>query len=437
MQINTTPALVAALHAAEQRFTAANPLSLARHHRARRVLPGGNARQTLHYNPFPVTMVRGEGGHLTDLDGHTYLNLVGDYAAGVFGHSCAPIQDAVRACLESGVSLSAVNNQEVELAELICSRIPSMQQVRFCNSGSEACVFAALLAQYATKRRKLLVFKGCYHGGFMIHGDVDPPLNVPFEVVKATYNDVAGTRATLRTHGASLAAVFVEPLIGGGGCIPGTLEFLTMLREETRAMGILLVFDEVMTSRLGPGGLQGRIGVIPDLTTLGKFWGGGFAFGAFGGAEPLMRHFDVAGGGTLIHGGTFNNNIMTMTAGLVGARDVYTADVCTALNSLGDWLRDELNELGRTTKVALQATGIGGVLSTHWGSQPIASPQDIEASGSPLRRLFQLEMLLRGFYVTQRGMITLALPVTQSHLHEFLVAVANYLHAYRKLLPAQ
>ena len=243
--------------------------------------------------------------------------------------------------------------------------------------------------------------------------------------------------AALRTHAAALAAVFVEPLIGGGGCIPGTPEFLAMLREETRALGILLVFDEVMTSRLGPGGMQGRIGVIPDLTTLGKFWGGGFAFGAFGGAEPLMRHFDVAGGGTLAHGGTFNNNIMTMTAGLVGARDVYTADVCIALNGLGDWLRDALNELGRTTKVALQATGLGGVLSTHWGSQPIASPQDIEASGSPLRRLFQLEMLLRGFYVTQRGMITLALPVTQSHLHEFLVAVANYLHAYRKLLPAQ
>jgi glutamate-1-semialdehyde 2,1-aminomutase len=427
--------LLDVVRALEQRFTEANPLSHARHLRARRVLPGGNTRQTLYYSPFPLTIVRGMGGHVTDLDGHTYLNLVGEYAAGVYGHTCAPIQDAVRGCLTNGLSLSAVNSQEVELAELIRARIPSLEQLRFCNSGSEACLLAALLARHSTGRPALLVFKGCYHGGFMIYDDSHRPLSVPFEIVKATYNDIVGTRETLRTHATSIAGVFVEPVMSAGGCIPGTFEFLSMLREETRTLGITLVFDEVMSSRLGPGGVQGEIGIAPDLTTLGKFWGGGFAFGAFGGAVSLMRHFDVAAGGALSHGGTFNNNIMAMTAGLVGARDVYTPEVCVDLNRRGDSLRLALNELGRRTGIAFQATGLGAVLNLHWREGRISSPADIEPPNSPLRRLFQLEMLLSGFYVAQRGMITLALPITEEELEGYLSAVAAYLDTYKDILP--
>jgi glutamate-1-semialdehyde 2,1-aminomutase len=432
---NVSQDLSAAVRAVEQRFTDANPLSHAQHQRARRVLPGGNARQTLYYSPFPLTVVRGKDGHVTDLDGHTYLNLVGEYAASVYGHSCEPIHDAVRSCLTGGLSLSGMNSAEVELAELISARFPSMEQVRFCNSGSEACLLAALLARHATGRRSLLVLRGCYHGGFMNYGDSDSPLSVPFETVKATYNDVAGTRAALRANGTSIAAVLVEPVMGAGGCIPGTREFLSMLRDETRKLGIVLVFDEVMTSRLGSGGVQGEIGIAPDLTTLGKFWGGGFAFGAFGGAKSLMCHFDVIGGGTLSHAGTFNNNIMAMTAGLVGARDVYTSEVCADTNRRGDWLRAELNDLGCQMDIAFQATGLGAVLNMHWRSEPISNPGDVEPPNSPMRRLFQLEMLLRGYYVTQRGMITLALPTTEQDLQGYLGAVADYMTSYQAFLP--
>jgi glutamate-1-semialdehyde 2,1-aminomutase len=310
-----------------------------------------------------------------------------------------------------------------------------MEQVRFCNSGSEACLLAALLARHAAGRPALLVFKGCYHGGFMIYDDSDRPLSAPFQIFKATYNDVAGTREVLRAHAASIAAVLVEPVMAAVGCIPGTPDFLSMLREETRTLGIVLVFDEVMTSRLGPGGVQGEIGIAPDLTTLGKFWGGGFAFGAFGGAKSLMRHFDIAAGGALSHGGTFNNNTMAMTAGLVGARDVYTPEVCVNLNRRGDLLRLELNDLGRRTGIAFQTTGLGAVMNMHWREAPISSPQDVEPLNSPLRRLFQLDMFLRGFYVAQRGMITLALPITDEDLRAYLSAVADYLYSYEDILP--
>ncbi|HWG69940.1 MAG TPA: aminotransferase class III-fold pyridoxal phosphate-dependent enzyme [Steroidobacteraceae bacterium] len=423
----TSASLDAALSAAERRFIDANPRSRARHERARAVLPGGHSRQTLYYAPFPLTVAHGEGARITDVDGHEYLNLVGDFAAGVFGHRSEPIHQAVQQAMRSGISLSGPNTHEVELAELISQRIPSIQQVRFCNSGSEACLFAAQLARHATKRPKLLVFNGAYHGGFMVFREGDAPLTVPIPVIKATYNDVPGTRALIRAHAAELAAVMVEPMMGSSGCIPGAPEFLAMLREETTVAGSPLIFDEVMTSRLGPGGVQGLRNMQPDLTTLGKFWGGGFAFGAFGGSRDLMRHLDLGAGGSLSQGGTYNNHVLTMTAGLIGARDVYTSDACNRLNALGDFLREELNAVGRSLDIAFQATGIGGVLNTHWCVGAISQPSQVQAAASPKRRLYHLCMLERGFYIAQRGMVNLSLPTTEADVAGFTRATREFL----------
>jgi glutamate-1-semialdehyde 2,1-aminomutase len=423
-------ALDEALAGAESRFTAANPKSRSRHERAAVVLPAGHSRQTLYYAPFPLTIAQGKGCRITDIDGHEYLNLVGDYAAGLFGHQCEPLQRAVTEAMEAGISLSGPNTREVELAEYISKRIPSMEQLRFCNSGSEACLFATLVARHATRRPKVLVFNGCYHGGFMIYGPSDPPLSVPFPLIKADYNDVEGTRAILRANAPDIAAVLLEPVMGAGGAIPATPEFLNMLREVTGKLGVVLIFDEVMTSRLGPGGVQGLRGIRPDMTTLGKFWGGGFAFGAFGGSRELMRHLDVRGGGGLSQAGTFNNNVVTMTAGLVGARDVYSPDACVRLNALGDHLREQLNELGGSLNVGFQATGIGGVMNTQWSSGPITEPSVVLAVSATPRRLFQLEMIERGYYVSQRGMINLSLPMQPSDMDGFVAAVRNYLTRY-------
>jgi glutamate-1-semialdehyde 2,1-aminomutase len=435
VKIANTPAIDAAILRAEEAYAAANPSSRARHERAARVMPGGHSRQTLFYSPFPLTIAGGRDARITDLDGHEYLNMVGDYAAGVYGHTCAPIQEAVRDAMQGGVSLSGLNTKEVELAELISRRLPSMEQVRFCNSGTEAVLFAAQLARHATQRDKLLVFNGCYHGGFMIYGPQDPPLSIPFSLVKATYNDIAGTRSALRANATDIAAAVVEPVMGSGGAIPANSEFLAMLREETRRLGIVLIFDEVMSSRLAPGGVQGLRGITPDLTALGKFWGGGFAFGAFGGARELMRHLDPSAGGRLSQGGTFNNNVVAMSAGLVGARDVYTAEACLRLNSLGDSLRLQLNALGKSLGLAFQATGLGGVLNTHWHDQPLTDPSMVEPATTPMRRLFQLEMIARGYYVSQRGMITLCLPMTEGDIKGFVAGVADYLTRNADLLP--
>ena len=430
-----TPSLETAVAAAEARFATANPRSRARHEQACAVLSGGHSRQTLFFAPFPLTMQGGHGARVTDLDQHEYLNLVGDFAAGVFGSTCEPIQKVVGDTLRAGISLSGLNKPESELAQLISTRIASMQQMRFCNSGTEACLYAVQIARHATGRGKLLVFNGCYHGGFMIYADKDPPLSIPFPLVKATYNDVEGTRGLIRANASELAAVIVEPVMGSGGAIPGTREFLQMLRDETRRAGVVLIFDEVMSSRLSPGGVQGLLGIQPDLTTLGKFWGGGFAFGAFGGSPDLMRHMDLRSGGLLSQGGTFNNNVVTMAAGLVGARDVYTPEACRSLNARGDWLRDQLNALGAKTAIAFQATGVGGVLNTHWTVGPITHPGQVVPISAPVRRLFQLEMIENGYFVAQRGMINLSLPVEQADLAGFVKATGEFLARHSALLP--
>lgn len=424
-----------ALAGAEARYVAANPASRAAYTQAQSVLPGGHTRQTLYFAPFPLVMAGGREARVRDLDGHEYLNLVGDYAAGLFGSSCEPLRRAADEAMRRGISLSGLNAPEAQLAGLISRRIPSMEQVRFCNSGSEACLFAAQLARHATGRPKLLVFNGCYHGGFLIFGQQPAPLTVPIPAIHATYNDVEGTRAMLRANASEIAAVFVEPMMGAGGAIPGTPEFLGMLRSETEQLGILLVFDEVMCSRLAPGGVQELRGIRPDLTTLGKFWGGGFAFGAFGGARQVMHHMDPAAGGALSQGGTFNNNVITMSAGLVGARDVYHPEACRRLNAIGDWLREELCLAGRDTGIAFQATGLGGVLNTHWNSGPIRNPADVVPVSAPVRRLFQLEMIAAGYLVAARGMINLSLPMQQRDLADFVEATRAFLGTHADLLP--
>ena len=203
----------------------------------------------------------------------------------------------------------------------------------------------------------------------------------------------------------------------------------------SKGLGIVLVFDEVMTSRLGPSGVQGLVGITPDLTTLGKFWGGGFAFGAFGGSAKLMRHFDTRSGSGLSQAGTFNNTVITMTAGLVGARDVYTPDACNRLNATGDSLRAQINELGRSLGVAFQSTGIGGVQSIHWTSEKVSDPSNVTSPTSPVRRLFQLEMLAHGYYVTQRGMLNLSLPIQEQDLAGFINCVRAFLIRHAALLP--
>src|SRR4029077_13509181 len=242
---------------------------------------------------------------LEDADGHQYVDLLGEYSAGLYGHSNPVVIQAMTDALQEGVSRGAHTRYEVDLAEAVCARFASIESVRFTNSGTEANLMALSAARAFTGRGRVMVFRGGYHGGLLTFADGPSPVNVPYDVLLAEYNDAAGAGGlgrehagsppvvpVVREHAGSLACVLVEPMLGSGGCIPGDPAFLSGLREATRQAGALLIFDEVMTSRPGPGGLQERLAIRPDLTTLGKYIGGGASFGAFGGRADVMGLFD-------------------------------------------------------------------------------------------------------------------------------------------------
>ncbi|MEM7342423.1 MAG: aminotransferase class III-fold pyridoxal phosphate-dependent enzyme [Actinomycetota bacterium] len=411
----------AAVAAAHERYRAARPRSAAQAEAAAAVLPGGSTRSVLDFAPFPFRVARADGAHLHDVDGHTYLDLLGDYTAGLLGHNPPEVAAAVVAVTERGWSLGAVAEDEHRLAELITSRFASMAQMRFTNSGTEANLMAISLARHTTGRTKVLVFDGAYHGGLLYFGAGGEALRMPFDYVHATYNDSRSVAEVFERHGAEIACVLVEPMMGAGGGIQGTPAFLAALRQTCRDHGALLVFDEVMTSRMSIGGAQGWLGITPDITTLGKYLGGGMTFGAFGASAELMAAFDPARGGTLTHGGTFNNNAITMRAGVAAVEQILTADALDGLFARGERLRAGLTDVIGTRPYTV--TGWGSILGVHATGGPVSSPADL-AGVDPLRAELLFHHLLdRGIYIARRGFIALSLPVTDADLDRAVEAV--------------
>ncbi len=428
-------ALDIAVDEAIANFVAKRPKTQALHERAKAVMPGGNTRTVLFSAPFPIRAERADGATIWDVDGHSYLDLVGEYSAGIYGHSHPRIHKAVADALAQGLNLGAHHSREVIFAEAVTERF-HLDLVRFTNSGTEANMMALAAARCFTGRKKIMPMEGGYHGGTLYFTHGASPVNAPFDCVLAHFNDIEKTRALIVQHADELAAVILEPMLGGGGCLPATLEFLTMLREETARRGIVLIFDEVMSSRLHPNGLSARYGIQPDLKTLGKYIGGGMSFGAFGGKRAVMEQFNPSQPNALPHAGTFNNNTLTMTAGHAGLTEIFTPDACVALNERGEKLRHDINDLCMGYQAAMQATGMGSMLTLHPIAGSIVKPEDTEIGDKRLKRLLYLDLLDRGIYIAERGFMALSLMVKQPETQRLLDALESFIKRYRHLMVA-
>lgn len=436
-----------ALREARDQYTRDHPLSLASHNEACKYLPGGNTRTVLHTPPFPLTFASGHKNKVRTVDGQEYTDFLGEFTAGIYGHSHPVIRKAIEDALEKGWNLGGQTELEHKLARIICERFPPMQKVRFVNSGTEANMMAIATAIVYTKRSKILIFRKGYHGctisGRMPEGK--PSVNLPHEFVIAAYNDVQKTKEIIDGLAPdSLAAILVEPMLGSGGCFPGTEAFLQYLREASLKLGALLILDEVMTSRLSYSDLGLTAPIIPDLMTLAKWVGGGMSFGAFGGREDIMSMYDPRTG-QLDHPGTFNNNVVSLSAGIAGC-GLLSQEVLEKLNHLG----------------MLMGIGINRVLEQHnvKGSIPIAPVLD-EASLLPsesppkmfitgagslmnvhfsgpgkglLEELFWHHMLQNGIYLAQRGFIALSIEITFSNIEEFDSAVDSFCQKWQHIL---
>jgi glutamate-1-semialdehyde 2,1-aminomutase len=425
--------LEGALREAEETYIAGNPESQRYFTEATGSMPGGNTRTVLHFDPFPLTFVDAEGAYVTDADGHRLLDLMGEYTAGLYGHSEPAIEQAVISALKKGIVLSGPNSVEAKFAQALCDRLPAIERIRFCNSGTEANVYALSAARAFTGRDEVIVMENGYHGGVLYFAG-DCPLNLPMPFHRTAYNDAAAAARLIRERGNRLAAVILEPMLGGGGCFPATAEFLRTLREETEAVGALLIFDEVMTSRLAPGGLHGQHGLRPDLVTLGKYLGGGLTFGAFGGREDIMARFDPRSPDAWPHAGTFNNNILTMAAGYAGLTQVLSPEAMASLNAKGDLLRSELSARMQRLDLPVKVTGLGSMTAYHFCNVQPTSPADLPAVPSELKAFMHLDLLAKSHYIARRGMINLSLPMTETNVLAFADAFEDAIAVHATLI---
>ena len=400
------------------------------------VMPGGLTRGVLQYDPYPLVFGHAEGGRVRCLDGYEYRDYLGDYTAGIYGHSHPEILEAIQRALQGGLSYGAPHRHEMALARCLVDRFPSFEKVQFANSGTEANLGALKTARAFTGRDAILVFEGNYHGGVLGFAGGNQPDNAPYDFIVGEYNDMEATVAAVGHRQSELAAILIEPVMGAGGGIQADVSFLEGLQQLARDNGALLIFDEVMTSRHGPAGIQGLLGITPDLCSIGKYLGGGFAFGCFGGRADVMDIYASSSEGVRqsIHSGTFNNHVITTQVGLVGLRDIYTPEIANAFFERGNTLRARLNQIIAEHGVRAQVIGLGTVMGIHFCEGDIRSPSDLNRVRDDARALFYFEMLARGFYTARRGGVVMSLSLSEQDDTDFCDAFSDVLATYGPML---
>ena len=439
-------------------YRASSPRSAALHEAARRVMPGGDTRTVAFHAPYPLVITEGRGCRIHDADGRTYVDLLNNYTSLIHGHAHPAVVAAVAEHLPRGTAFPAPNEAQTRLAEIIVDRVASVDMVRFCNSGSEAIMNALRAARAFTGRDLVIKMEGGYHGTYddvevSVHPDPRDhasgpdhaptgvlgtrgvPGNTIDNVLVTPLNDIDAVERLMRERGAEVAAVIVEPVMGSAGMIPADQAFLEALRVLTLELDALLIFDEVMSFRLEPGGVQQHYRVRPDLTTFAKIIGGGFPVGAFGGRASVMEQFDPLRPAPLWQSGTFNGNLITMVAG-VAAMEAYTPAEVDRINALGERLRDGLRSALEEADVPAAVTGYGSFANVHLGRPVVHTYRDAALVDKGLARLLHLALLLEGIYVAPRLMMCTSTAMDDATIEEVLAGFRRAIGAIRPALVA-
>ena len=392
------PLDAAAIERERTAYVERSPRSRAILEEGARYLPDGVTRGT-GWEPYPLFWDRGEGCRVWDVDGIDRLDFFGNNSALPLGHAHPAVVDALERRMAAGVSFNAPHEAHITLARIICERIESIERVRFTSSGTEATMNCVHAARAFTGRSSIAKVDGAYHGlydavAFAGPGSAMPhapdlpamPPHAAEQVVTLPFNDPAAAEEIVGAHGDELAAVVVEPMMGGAGFIEADREYLAALRELTSRNGIVLVFDEVCSLRAGPGAGQGYFGVYPDLTALGKSVGGGTPLGAFGGREEIMRLFGADEVERHVgHSGSFNGNPLSMVSG-AATFEQLTPRAYERLDRLASRLREGIRAVCGEFDVPVRVTGIGSLFGVHFTDRPVHNARDARR-GDPDRRM--------------------------------------------------
>jgi glutamate-1-semialdehyde 2,1-aminomutase len=429
-------------------YAANNPRSGAMCERAKHSLPGSNSRTGLYFHPFPPYIDRGEGVHLIDLDGHYLLDFVNQATALILGHAHPEVVDALQEQLAKGTAFSRPTELEVEMAELLKERIPSLEHVRFCSSGTEAVMNAIRSAKGFTGKPKIAKFEGAYHGtSEFAMVSYCPPLNDalgPAErpnsvlssagiaeptgegVIVLPFNDAESCEQIINAHTDELAAVIVDPLSTGAGFTLPKDGFLSKLRELTRRENILLIFDEIISFRAARGGAQETYNIHPDLTCLAKVIAGGVPGAAFGGRADILAQYDPTTKGEKIHhGGTFNANPLAMVAGLTTLR-IMTPEAYDKIAGLTRRLAKELKTVFDEVGVEAQISTAGSLFKVHFMSRAPSNYREAAQDDGLMHNWLFFALLNQGIDWREGGNVSL--PMDDSHVDRLMSAVTNAFH---------
>jgi glutamate-1-semialdehyde 2,1-aminomutase len=420
-------------------------LSRALYDRASLAMPGGNTRHSIALAPYPIYAASGSGCRVTDVEGDQRIDFLNNYTSLILGHADPQVTAAVQRRVALGTAFTMPTTEDVELAELIVQRLPYVVQMRFCNSGSEAVMLAVKAARAFTGRHKIAKFEGAYHGLYDYvavsegpnsdeWGESDSPRSViepgtppsvAEDVVVLPWNRLNVCRERITQHGDELAAVIFDPMPLGIGMIAARPGFLEFLREETARYGILLIADEVLNFRLSYRGAADAFGIQPDLGSFAKIIGGGFPVGAVGGSRQVMSVFDHTRSLKVHHGGTFNANPVTVTAGLETMRQM-TPEAYQRLNGLGDYIRDRLRRMFHDRQLPAQVCGKGSLFLAHLTGEELIDYRSLRGFSrtNPVYGDLCHQMLNRGIIVSPRGVFgCLSTPMTEAELDAFVEAL--------------
>ena len=440
---------IVSLESLIEEYVAQNARSRQLYERAKKVEPGGNTRTGIFFSPFPLFAERGEGVYIIDVDGNRRLDFVNNNTSLILGHAHPAVVKALQEQAAKGTAFSRPTEVELELAEMIKERVPSMETLRFCNSGTEAVLNALRTAKAFTGRHKIAKCEGAYHG---IADHVIVSLNAPIgpwsgpahrprpvpctaglapsvleEVVIIPFNDTENSVRIIEEHADELAAVIIDPLLTSACIVLPEDGYLQALREVTAAHGILLIFDEVISFRVARGGVQELVGVRPDLTALAKVPMGGMPGGVWGGRADVMALYDPSRGAPLLQqSGTFNGNPMTMVAGIATLKEL-TPPAYAKMDRLGERLRLGLNGLFKELSVPAQATGVGSLFWIHFTRAPIRNYRDTLREDSQAHQKLFFWLLNHGILSYNKGMGCLSLPMEEEHVDLFIQSVRRAL----------
>ncbi len=372
-----------------------------------------------------------------------YIDFLNNYTSLIHGHAHSVIVEAVCNQVKRGTAFASPTESQIQLAKRLQSRMPSLEQVRFSNSGSEATLMAIRAARAFTGRNKVLKLEGGYHGlhdaaivsavpasnGTLPDEQTGVFRGIVADILSVPANDLESATKIFETYQDDLAAVIVEPVMGAAGMVPLEPAFLNYVAEASRSTRSVLIFDEVITMRLAYGGAQQIYGLRPDLTAMGKLIGGGLPVGAFGGRAEIMSSFDPAAA-RLHHSGTFNGNPATIAAG-IAALDLLTEAAIERTNQLGECLRSRLREVIETAGIDAQLTGIGSLIGIHFTRGPIRDHRDVLQASRDALSVLHLLLLNRGIMTAPRGMFCTSTVMSEQEIDEFVGAFEDSIDAIK------